>query len=105
VDGLGDGIAALLILRSVGIFVCFFSVCLLSVVSSFRLAANGFRLCVVADFQHKSSIEELHLNLPQNCHTKHCTRHYAKPMLVAGVHVVRYLFLLSIFVSQINYLV
>jgi hypothetical protein len=21
------------------------------------------------------------LNLPQNCHTKHCTRHYAKPLL------------------------
>jgi hypothetical protein len=43
------------------------------------LAANGLRLGVVADFLHKSSIEELHLNLPQNCHTKHCTRHYAKP--------------------------
>ncbi|MFM7487821.1 MAG: hypothetical protein ACKO13_12995, partial [Cytophagales bacterium] len=25
---------------------------------------------VMADFQHKSSMEELHLNLPQNCHTK-----------------------------------
>jgi hypothetical protein len=29
----------------------------------------------------KDSIEELHLNLPKNCHTKHCTRLYAKPLL------------------------
>jgi hypothetical protein len=26
------------------------------------------------------------LSLPQNCHTKHCTRHYAKPLLATGVH-------------------
>jgi len=25
------------------------------------------------------------LNLPQNCHTKHCTRHYAKPLLAAAL--------------------
>src|SRR5690606_32282602 len=43
------------------------------------------QLGVVADFQHKSSIEELHLNLPQNCHTKHCTRHYAKLLLCAAL--------------------
>jgi hypothetical protein len=49
--------------------------------SASALRRNGSRLCVVADFQHKSSIEELHLNIAQNCHTKHCTRHYAKPML------------------------
>ena len=45
------------------------------------LACNVLRLGVVADFYHKSLIEALHLNLPQNCHTKHCTRHYAKPLL------------------------
>jgi len=28
------------------------------------------------------------LNLPQNCHTKHHTRHYAKPLLPAGILVV-----------------
>jgi hypothetical protein len=38
---------------------------------------------------------ELHLNLPQNCHTKNCTRHYAKPLLGAGVLSV--VSLLSIF--------
>ncbi len=38
--GLCGGIAALLIIRSVGIFVCCFIVCLMSVVSSVRVAAN-----------------------------------------------------------------
>jgi len=57
----------------------------------FTMNANVSRLCVVADFQHKSSIGELHLNLPENCHTKHCTRHYAKPLLCAAL-----LFLLSV---------
>ncbi len=47
----------------------------------FTLAANGSRLGVVAEYLNKSSIEELYLNLPQNGHTKHCTRHYAKPLL------------------------
>jgi hypothetical protein len=47
------------------------------------LAGNGLRLGVVADFQHKCSFEKLHLNLPLNCHTEHCTRHYAKPLLSA----------------------
>lgn len=47
----------------------------------FKIATNGSRLCEVADFQHKTSFEKLHLNQPQNCHTKHCTRHYAKPLL------------------------
>jgi len=51
----------------------------------FKITANGSGIAAVADFQHKSSIEELHLNLPQNCHTKHCTRHYAKPLLGAGL--------------------
>jgi hypothetical protein len=32
------------------------------------LAGNGFRLCEVADFQHKCSFEKLSLNLAQNCH-------------------------------------
>ena len=36
--------------------------------SSFTLAANGSRLCEVADFQHKCSIEKLNLNLALNCH-------------------------------------
>ncbi len=26
----------------------------------------------------------MHFNLPQNCQTKHCNRHYAKPLLPAG---------------------
>jgi len=47
--GLCVGIAALLILRSVGIFVCRFTVCLMSVVSSVRVAANGLRLGDVAE--------------------------------------------------------
>ena len=46
-----------------------------------RVAANVLQLGVVADFSHKSSIEELHLSLPLNCHTKHGTRHYAKLLL------------------------
>jgi len=36
----------------------------MSVVPSATLAPNGSRLGVVADFYHKCSIEELHLNLP-----------------------------------------
>jgi hypothetical protein len=28
------------------------------------------------------------LNLPQICHTKHCTRHYAKPLLCAALLVL-----------------
>ncbi len=48
------------------------------------LEETGLRLGVVADFQDKSSFEELHLNKPQNCHTKHYTRHYAKPLLCAA---------------------
>jgi hypothetical protein len=48
-------------------------------VCSSNIAGNGLRLGVVADFQHKCSFEKLHLNLPLNCHTEHCTRHYAKP--------------------------
>ena len=45
------------------------------------IAYNVLQLGVVADFSHKSSIEELHLSLPLNCHTKHGTRHYAKLLL------------------------
>jgi hypothetical protein len=48
----------------------------------------GYNVCrfgVVADFQHKCSFEKLHLNLPLNCHTEHCTRHYAKPLLSAAL--------------------
>jgi hypothetical protein len=33
-----------------------------------HLAANGSRLCEVADFQHKWSIEKLNLNLALNFH-------------------------------------
>lgn len=47
--------------------------------------SNVLQYFVVTDFQHKSSIEKLHLNQPQNCHTKHYTRHYAKLLLAAGV--------------------
>jgi hypothetical protein len=36
-----------------------------------RMAANVLPLGKVVDFYHKSSIEELHLNLTQNCNTKH----------------------------------
>ena len=32
------------------------------------IAANGSRLCEVADFQHKTSIEKLNLKLALNCH-------------------------------------
>jgi hypothetical protein len=60
------------------------------------MAYKVSQLCVMADFLHKSSIEELHLNLPQNCHTKHCTRHYAKTLLCAAL-----LFLLPVFQSFI----
>ena len=34
----------------------------------FTLAANGSRLCEVADFKHKCSIEKQNLNLALNCH-------------------------------------
>ena len=51
--GLCVGIAALLILRSVGIFVCRFTVCLMSVVSSVTLAPNVFGLGEGGDFHHK----------------------------------------------------
>ncbi|MCB0536437.1 MAG: hypothetical protein KDE33_02815, partial [Bacteroidetes bacterium] len=40
-----------------------FSARLLSVVSSFRVSANGFRLGDVADYLHKSFLELLLLNL------------------------------------------
>jgi len=42
--------------------------------------ANGLALGAVTDLYDKSSTEELHLNLPQNCDTKHCTRHFPKPL-------------------------
>ena len=64
--------------------VCFFFQSFVSV-SSFKLPHNGKGIAEGGDFQHKSSIEALHLNLPQNCHTKHRTRHYAKPLLWAGL--------------------
>jgi hypothetical protein len=34
----------------------------------FFVSPNGSRLCEVADFQHKCSIEKLNLNLALNCH-------------------------------------
>ena len=68
----------------------YLSLSYLSIVCLFTLVANVLRLGVVADFQHKSSIEELNLNLPQNCHTKHCTPHYAKPLLPAGLLLSSY---------------
>jgi hypothetical protein len=57
------------------------------------LKERDYSLCIdddifgrpTKDLLHKSSIEEPHLNLPQNCHTKHYTRHIAKPILVAGI--------------------
>jgi len=59
-----------------------------------NIACNGLRLGEGGDFNHKNSCEELHLNLPLSCHTKHCTRHYAKPLLPAAL-----LFLSSVFQS------
>jgi hypothetical protein len=47
--------------------------------------AGGFRLCVRVDFGG------------QNCHTKHCTATFAKPLLAAGVLVVRVCKPLSLF--------
>jgi hypothetical protein len=54
-------VAALFILRSVGIFVCRFSVFLLSVVSSFRLAPNGLALGEEADFEALNCLPALNL--------------------------------------------
>jgi hypothetical protein len=42
---------------------------------------NVLRLGEVGDFQHISSFEAQMFVEPQNCHTKHCTANFAKPML------------------------
>ena len=39
--------------------------------------------------------EELHLNLSQNCHTKYCTRHYAKPLLAEAFFRMLFVLILS----------
>jgi len=43
--------------------------------------ANGLKIGDGREFQHKRSIEELHLNIAKNCHTKHRSRHYSKRLL------------------------
>ena len=67
------------------------------IVANILVTHNGLRLGVVAEFWHKCTIEEPYLNLPTKCHTKHCTRHYAKPLLGAA------LLLLSSFVTKFFY--
>jgi len=49
------------------------------------MTPDGSRLGVVADYYHKCLYEALLFDYPQNCHTKHCTRHYAKPLLCAAL--------------------
>jgi hypothetical protein len=47
------------------------------------LKERDYSLCIddnifgrpTKDLLHKSLIEEPRVNLPQNCHTNHCTRH------------------------------
>jgi hypothetical protein len=53
-----------------------FSVRLLSVVSVFRVSANGLQLKEVGDFYHKCSYEERMIVPLQNCHTKHRTANF-----------------------------
>ena len=43
------------------------------------------RFGILADFQNKSSIKDMHLNLPLNCYTKHSTRYYARPLLATAL--------------------
>lgn len=45
----------------------------------YTLVANVLRLDDGQDLQHQSSIEDLHLHVLQNCHSKHSTRHYPNP--------------------------
>jgi hypothetical protein len=48
---------------------------------SVRVADNVLRLGEGGDFNHKTSYEEPHFNYTKNCHTKHCTATFAKPLL------------------------
>ena len=57
---------------------------------------NGLRLGEGGDFQHQLSYEALKFIYPQNCPMKHCTATFAKPLLQAGVLVVRDLQPLSV---------
>ena len=59
-------------------------VCLRSCRSN-TLAGNGSGLGVVAAFSHYASIEAPKFKFSKNFHTKHFARHYAKPLLPAGV--------------------
>lgn len=63
---------------------------------SLDIGVNGLWFVIVADFFYESSIEELNFNLLQYCHTKHCTRFNAKPLLPTG-------FLSSVFVNYCQY--
>jgi hypothetical protein len=45
------------------------------------MAHNGLRLGEGGDFSHKTPYEEPHYNYTKNCHTKHLTATFAKPLL------------------------
>ena len=49
------------------------------------MANNVFGLGEGGDFYHWISYEAPHYNYTKNCHTKHCTATFAKPMLADGV--------------------
>ena len=74
-------VAALFILRRVGILSVCFSVCLLSAVLSFSMTGNVWQLAEGGDIQHNLSYEELKFTCPQNCPTKHETATFGKVLL------------------------
>jgi hypothetical protein len=49
------------------------------------MTANVLGLGEVGDFNHKTSCEAPMLKFSKNCHTKHVTANFAKPVLPAGV--------------------
>jgi hypothetical protein len=51
------------------------------------MPANVPGLCEGGDFYHKISYEAPNFKFTKNCHTKHYTATFAKPVLQAGVLV------------------
>jgi hypothetical protein len=49
--------------------------------------ANGFGLGEGGDFYHKCSFEARMFKFTKNCHTKHSTATFAKPVLSAALLV------------------
>jgi hypothetical protein len=47
----------------------------------FTIGGNGFGLGEGGEFQHQLSYEEPKFKYRKNCHTKHCSATFAKPVL------------------------